>query len=251
MSFEFKRGKLPPLLDTRTLMFAKYLKPQAPPLPRASADYYKAVPHWPMMGNDTLGDCTCAAAGHMIQNWTANTGTAKVIPDHDIVKFYRIFSPMPHDKGANMLTVLKTWRKAGLDKDKINAFVKLNTGDETHAKQAVDLFGSCYIGVALPDSVVPPHTDLATVPWVVPAGGAVGAGAPNPHNGHCIPAVGYDKDHLYVVTWGTLKSMSWDFYHAYADEAYGVLSTDWAKKSGGAAPSGFDFAALQNDLKGL
>jgi hypothetical protein len=52
---------------------------------------------------------------------------------------------------------------------------------------------------------------MLTVPWVVPPGGPVGNAAPNPNNGHCIPAVSYDADNLYVVTWGEIKPMSWAF----------------------------------------
>jgi len=246
----FRRGKLPPKIDARTLMFSKYLKPEIPPAP-ASVDYYKAVQTWPMMGNDTLGDCTCAAAGHMIQEWTAaSTGAGRVIPDKDIVAFYRFFSPAPQDNGADMLTVLKTWRKRGIVQDKIQAFVKLAPRNNQEVMQSVDLFGSCYIGVALPDSVVPENADLVSIPWIVPASGPVGNAAPNPNNGHCIPAVGYDQNNLYVVTWGTLKTMSWDFYSAYSDEAYGVLSTDFIEKTG-KAPNGFDLAALQNDLNAI
>ena len=87
-------------------------------------------------------------------------------------------------------------------------------------------------------------------PAPVPPGGAVGKAAPNPANGHCIPAVGYDARNLYVITWGEVKPMSWPFYEAYADEAYAVLSRDFIKaidgKSGG--DGGFDLPALEKDL---
>lgn len=48
-------------------------------------------------------------------------------------------------------------------------------------------------------------------------------------------------------TWGALKSMSWQFYSAYMDEAFAVLSPDWFNAKG-EAPSGFDLAGLQQDL---
>ena len=76
------------------------------------------------------------------------------------------------------------------------------------------------------------------------AGGAVGDDAPNPNNGHCIPAVGYDADQLLIVTWGELKSMAWDFYDAYADEAFAVLSQDFIEKSG-VSPQGLNLQALR------
>ena len=76
----------------------------------------------------------------------------------------------------------------------------------------------------------------------------MGNAAPNPNNGHCIPAVGYDERNLYVVTWGALKPMSWQFYDAYADEVFAVLSNDWINAKLGVAPSGFNLAALNQDL---
>jgi hypothetical protein len=42
--------------------------------------------------------------------------------------------------------------------------------------------------------------------------------------------------------------MSWQFYDAYADEAFAVLSGDWINKKVGTSPSGFNMAALQQDL---
>jgi hypothetical protein len=44
--------------------------------------------------------------------------------------------------------------------------------------------------------------------------------------------------------------MSWEFYEAYADEAFAVLSLDFIEKSG-TDLDGFDLAALETDLKGL
>ena len=91
---------------------------------------------------------------------------------------------------------------------------------------------------------------MLTVPWVVPATGPVGDAAPNPSNGHCIPAVAYDADNLYIVTWGEIKAMSWPFYNAYADESYAVLSQDFIEKIG-TDPAGFNLAALEKDLRQL
>jgi hypothetical protein len=44
--------------------------------------------------------------------------------------------------------------------------------------------------------------------------------------------------------------MSWNFWAAYCDEAYGLLSKDWLEASG-KAPSGFDAAALTADMAAL
>lgn len=244
-----KLGKHPPVLDERTFSFGKYLKPELPTAP-AAQNYGENVSSWPMYANDRYGDCTCAAAGHMIQNWTANAVGEVTPPESSVVKFYEHFvgTPPPPDEGCNMLQVLKYWRSNGLDTHKVKAFAAVETKDPVQAQDAIYLLGSLYIGVALPNFAV--HGDMLAIPWTVPAGGPVGDAAPNPENGHCIPAVAYDAHNLYVVTWGELKSMSWEFYEAYADEAYAVLSQDFINAKG-LAPEGFDMAALEADLAGL
>jgi len=244
-----KLGKHAVRFDPRTLQFGAYLTKELPP-PPAAVDYSVHVTSWPMMGNDTYGDCTCAAAGHMIEEWTANAqGTPKTLPDNAILAAYNHFSHGDADAGANMLDVLNYWRKTGIGGDKIHAFAQLQPRSDIQVRDAVYYFGNCYIGVALPDFAVKPGTDFLKTPWVVPPKGPVGTAAPNPNNGHCIPAVGYDQRNLYVVTWGALKMMSWEFYDAYMDEAYAVLSKDWlAKKK---TPAGLDLATLEVDLAAI
>src|SRR5215831_19189031 len=85
---KIKLGKAPAIHDPRTLQLAKYIPSGAIPAPPASEDFAKKVNKWPMMLNDNLGDCTCACAGHMIQQWTTYSGTANVLPDGTIEKMY-------------------------------------------------------------------------------------------------------------------------------------------------------------------
>jgi hypothetical protein len=240
----FRLGKQPAVFDSRTLRFGAYLTPQLPPPPPA-VNYGKAVPSWPIYYNDQYGDCTCAAAAHMIQNWTASAGKEVSPANQDVLDFYEHFTTPGPDNGCVMLSVLKYWRSTGLGNDKITAFAQVENKNMTEAQDAVNLFGSLYIGVELPDFAVNSSNILET-PWVVPPQGPVGDAAPNPQNGHCIPAVAYDQRNLYVVTWGAVKSMSWQFYATYADEAFAVLSKDFLTKD--KAPAGFDLAQLTADL---
>jgi len=241
-----KLGKRPPVFDERTLRLGDYLKPELPAAP-ASEDYGSKVHGWPMYGNDRYGDCTCAAAAHMIQNWTANAAGEVSPAESSVLAFYEHFvgNPPPPDAGCNMLEVLKYWRSQGLEGHNVLAFASVEPKNTVQARDAVYLFGSLYIGVALPDFAV--QGDMLGVPWVLPPGGAAGNAAPNPQNGHCIPAVAYDTRSLYVVTWGERKAMSWSFYEAYADEAYAVLSRDFIDANDHTA-AGFDLATLEGDL---
>lgn len=244
MQNQYRLGKKSAVFDSRTLRFGAYLTAKLPPPPTA-IDWGKNVSSWPMYLNDKFGDCTCAAAAHMIQNWTAAAGKKKTPTDAQVLKFYEHFTSPGPENGCDMLSVLKYWRSSGLGGDRIAAFAQIEPRNVTEVKDAVTLFGGCYIGVELPKFALN-APDLSKVPWVVPPQGPVGDAAPDPQGGHCIPAVAYDARNLYVVTWGMVKSMSWQFYADYADEAFAVLSDDFLSVN--KAPSGFDLAQLKEDL---
>lgn len=243
----FKLGKNPAIHDPRTLQMAKYLPATAIAPPPASANYDSKVASWPMMMNDTLGDCTCACAGHMIEEWTTYVGNAYTPPDAAVLKAYEAvggYKPgQPEtDRGAQVIDVLNYWRKTGLANHKILAYVSLEPKNHDQVKDAVELFGNCYLGVQLPISA-----QKQTV-WAVPPGGPTGTGAPGSWGGHAIPVVAYDVRGLTVVTWGALKRMTWTFLDTYCDEAFAVLSQDFINKKG-IAPNQFKLAELQADLQ--
>jgi hypothetical protein len=202
-----------------------------------------------MMANDRLGDCTCAAAGHLIEEWTTYSGTGVTLSDSDIIAAYSSitgYNPQTgqNDNGAVELDVLKYWRKTGFSGHKISVFVGLEPGNHDHIKASVYIFGGCYIGLALPISAQTQNV------WSVPPGSLQGPGAPGSWGGHAVPVVAYDSLGLTVVTWGALKQMTWGFWDAYCDESYGLLSPDWvnAKKI---AANGFNLAQLKADLKAI
>ena len=243
MAPTYRLGKKPKIVDARTLQLHRYLTAELPAAP-VSVAWQAAVPQngWPMMGNDQYGDCTCAAAGHLIECWTANAqGAANVLPDTVILGFYNLVDGGV-DQGAALLTVLNDWRTDGIAGDKITSYAEVNPQDPVEVENAVHLFGGIYIGLALPDAVV--QGDLASADWTKVYG------APDENNGHCVPILGDDVDHLYCITWGAVKPMSWAFFRAYCDEAYGILTVDWFGK-GGEAPVGLDLAQLTADLQNI
>ncbi len=240
-----KLGKKPARHDTRTLQMANYLG--LPQIPAARDWTEKAAAHWGMMLNDKLGDCTCAAMGHITQAWTANAGPKEVtVSDQAVLAAYEAVSGYDPqrpdtDRGAVELDVLKYWRKTGVGGHKIDAFVALEPRNHTHVQAAVELFGGAYIGLALPVSAQRQHV------WSVPPGGANGIGAPGSWGGHAVVVEAYDAHGLTCITWGQKKRMTWSFWDAYCDEAYAPLSQLWAGKK--PAPNGFDLAALRADLE--
>ncbi|HWB24707.1 MAG TPA: hypothetical protein VG738_04465 [Chitinophagaceae bacterium] len=240
-----KLGKLSPRHDPRTLQFANYIKSDEMPAPPVKFDWGAKVNTWGMMKNDTVGDCTCAAAGHLIMDWTANVGKMIRPADTDIIRAYSAvtgYDPKTHtnDNGAVETDVLNYWRKKGIARHKIMAYAALEPKNHTHVKQSVYIFGGCYIGLALPVSAQKQKV------WSVPPGGTTGKGAPGSWGGHAVPVVAYNDQTLTVVTWGALQQMTWSFWDTYCEESYAIISKDFTKKN--KTPGGFDMAALQKDL---
>jgi hypothetical protein len=254
---KLKLGKHTPRHDPRTLLLATYAKPSLPAPPAKLNLAAKVKGPWGMMDNDQLGDCTCAAAGHLIMEWTANAqSTMATPPDSEIVAAYSAitgYNPTSgaNDNGAVELDVLNYWRQQGIAGHKIQAFVALEPSNQTHVMDAIWIFGGCYIGMALPKSAQAQTSNKQT--WSVPPQGTGGDGAPGTWGGHAVPVVAYDSRGLTVVTWGDVQTMTWGFWSAYCDEAYAILSPDFLKQKAGktTAPNGFAIDQLQEDLADL
>src|SRR5580658_5974106 len=103
-----KLGKKPVRYDGRTLKLSNYLK-SLPPIP-PRIEWSATETDWSMMLNDTLGDCTCACAGHMIRSWyNAASSKQVVVPDAEILTAYEAVSGYTpsdpnSDNGADILT---------------------------------------------------------------------------------------------------------------------------------------------------
>ena len=242
-----KLGALPPKVDARTLKLSKYLAAgDQLPTPPAARDWETLVKSWGMMLNDKIGDCTCAAAGHIIQQTTTYSGRAFVPSDSAILEAYCAVSGYnpatgANDNGAALLDVLKFWRNVGIGGHKIGAFVETNPAVDGETKSSIDLFGSCYVGVNLP------YTAQRQQTWDVPWYGPRLWAAPGTWGGHCVPVVAYDSTGLVCVTWGDLKRMTWRFFHAYCCESYALLTPDWFDAAG-KAPNGIAVDLLTRDL---
>lgn len=236
-------GRLPVRHDVRTLSLARYVDRSKLPRAPGSLDLTKRVPEWPMYANDRLGDCTCAAAGHMIEAWTAAAGQIVEISESAVIVAFeqvKIVDPVTGEEGAVELDVLKFWRKTGIARHRIGAFASVPVHDKKLVRSASYLFGGLYIGLAMPLTA----RDQEVWDWT---GELSGPARPGSWGGHAVDVVGYSRAGLEVVTWGALKQMTWAFWQRYCDEAYCILSPDFL--NAGTAPNGFDLAALKADLE--
>lgn len=235
-------GKLEPREDTRTLRLASYLdRATLPSVPTAlDLTGYVHQP-WPMDGNDRLGDCTIAAAAHMVQLWSAMTRLSEVVFPEQLVESVYMQLTGGHDTGLACLDVLNFWRQNGIGGQHILAFASVAPKNRLDVKLALDLFGGSYLGVQLPISA-----QLQTGPGKTWRSGRGKTAAPGSWGGHCVPIVAYDGLGVSVVTWGFVQKMTWAFVSRYVDECWALLPQDFMQR--GNPVSGFDFAALQADL---
>jgi hypothetical protein len=238
-----KLGKLAPRVDVRTLTLARYVDPARLPDPPPVLDLADRVQDWPMYANDRIGDCTTAAAAHMIEAWTAEAaGVAVEVSESSVLRAFdrvKIVDPFSGEEGAVELDVLRDWRAHGVGRHRIGAFARVSTRDHRLVRAAAWLFGGLYIGLQLPLSA----QEQTTWDW---RGSLSGADRPGSWGGHAVDVVRYTDASLTVVTWGRLQDMTWSFWDRYCDEAYCILSRDFLVRD--RAPNGFDLDALRRDL---
>ena len=253
----FKLGKLPPKKNPRTLLLSKYLLPQAPgglptAPPKSYWEYKIPAGAWEMFGNDTIGDCTCAAIAHMLMCVTAHTGKIVVPTLADVLAVYSAvtgYDPAqqqpdgsnPTDQGAAITDILAYWRDTGIAGHKILGSAAIDVGNRAHVEQGNYIFGGVDIGFNVPQSAMD-QVD-AREPWdVVPDdGGIVG--------GHSVPIFGYGSQGATCITWAALQQMGWPFFQKYCDEGYVVVTRNWLNAASGLAPNALDLDALTADLK--
>ena len=226
------------------LLFKRYLTTvDYPP----TVDWLSAVHSWPMYLNDRYGDCTCAAAGHIIQALsTYGQGSTQTISNNDVLAAYEAvsgFNPLTgeNDDGAVMQDVLNYWRKSGIGGHKILAFAEVDVSDIDEVKAAANIFGTVYIGIDFPESAMDQFND--SKPWDVVKGSPI-------EGGHAINVGFYDTNTYRVVTWGEVQEMTQAFWDKYVEEAWIVITPEWLNEQG-QSPGGLDLYSLGEDLAEL
>jgi hypothetical protein len=150
-------GKAKPKLDARTPVLGEFMDARLgiklpkntswlPPIEQLLGNDFG------MMGNDTYGDCTCAALGHAIQIWTGTEGPPATLTTAQILDLY--WKTGTEDDGRVMFEVLKYVHHHGLAGHDFGAYVSVGLRRYSHrdVRAAIDLFGGCYLGVMLPES---------------------------------------------------------------------------------------------------
>ena len=238
---KYRRGKLAPKADTRTLKFKDYFG-KLPPIPSA-VDWTGKVSDWGMDANDLYGCCAFASMAHCEMLWTSQASSLVVPTVDDVLNAYSVVTGFDRtkpetDQGACLVDVLNFWRQTGIAGRKILAYMQVDHTNLDHVRAAIALFGCVYAGIQVPDDAEDAFE--AGQPWVDTSQPA--------SDGHAIPLVAFDPSMLTCVTWGRGQRMTNAWAHRYLDETYCVLTQDWLDAHG-VAPSGFNLAQLQQDLK--
>jgi hypothetical protein len=245
MEITFRGGRLAPDRSKPRLTLSNYLTgPEA----LKSVDWASQVSDWPMYLNDKIGDCTCAAVGHVIEAVTQyGEGKTEEVPDDLVLKTYEAVSGYDpktgaNDRGAVMQDVLSYWRKTGVGSHRIVAFAEVDHQRPSELNAALDLFGHLYIGINFPASAMDQFN--RNQPWDVVPGAQI-------EGGHAIHGGKYDADTKtwHVTTWGRLQPMTQAFWDQYVEESWVALTPEWY--SSGRSPEGFDKYALGEDFAKL
>jgi hypothetical protein len=247
----YKLGKLAPRKNPKTLKLSKYLLATAPPAPPEKTYWEYLIPPATigMYGNDTIGDCTCAAVAHMVMLFTAHTGKMFAPEVADVIAMYSAISGYDPATGANdngcaITDVLNYWQTTGLSGHKILGWASIAPTNRVQRQQGVYIFGACNIGVQLPALAQTQFSDDETWDVAENDGGIEG--------GHCIVQTGYGAEGINVQTWGKgdqKATNAWDTM--YTDESYVVITQDWVNEATGLAPNALNMDALVADLKAM
>jgi len=208
-----------------------------------------------ILGNDNVGDCTCAAVGHLEDIFQANSGNPwKPFTAEETLWLYsKITGYDPNDpstdKGADPVDVLNYWRDHGARQDgsgKISGWVQVDADNTDHLITSLWLLESAYICLGLPDAFVQnmPKKSGFVLDDVGPE---------DPNNGHAIMAYGKGKSGLYIDTWGLLGIMTWAAVKRYCGQGsmgaiYSVLSPDTLNEATEKSPGGLDIDGLRKAL---
>ena len=248
-----KLGRLPAVHNLRTPRLADVLS-QHLPEPPPTKDWGARFTSWPLWRNGDqlsnhgatipgLGDCTAVGVASAIRVLTANRGGEELLTDDQVVGIYERNGYDPTnpatDQGAveaGGSGVLDHWCATGYDigrqaPDVLTGYGVVNARDRDSVRRAIAMLGGLYIGLSLPDYALSTRGG-----WVYQAGATIAGG-------HCVFVSGYDSDWLYANTWGERQPMDWDFFAAFADEAYGLISRDWLDTHG-TSPMREDFAGV-------
>jgi hypothetical protein len=269
------RGPVNPKVPHWSALRFRLGAPPLQPLPANGVDNTDGVASFGMMGNDVVGDCTCAAYYHSRQIWALGTatvpvsgilnmdGNAATSPDA-ITLYERItgYNPNakpdangnnPTDRGADENVVLKYLLTTGAPvgngsgpPDKLLAYVQLDPRNQDDLKYAIWECGVAYIGFQCPMSWRTNDYSALKV-WDAPRDNS---DPPDPDEGHAVVLVAFDNTNFKAVSWGAIYTVTPAFVQTYVDQAFALADRLWVTQSG-QTPLGYTAAQLEQLMNAI
>lgn len=212
-----------------------------------------------MMKNDVLGCCTVAGMYHAIQAWTllARPPIQTESDSNVEITYAQACGYCPGDpktdNGGNEQDVLKYWMTSGIPifpssgsfgtaVNKLSAYYEDDPRNISDIKETILECGVCYIGFNVPTFLMASGMPGPLWDVVQDDGGIEG--------GHCVILIDYDKVGPYLISWGKIFQMTWEFFTKYTDESYGPINEDWIRESG-TTPLGLDLEQLKGLMQAI
>lgn len=212
-------------------------------------DWTIEIDGWPLLANDTIGDCSLAGYLHYIQaaiRW--RDGTAPQPRTEDALQAYRMFgwNGVGEGNGVVLADLMQRWKTVGLPwlggVDKIHNFVRV---EKEHVQEAIRYFGPLITGSLLPLSA----NDPELVKFAAPTN-LLGINRPGSWSPHCmlLAEMKSNGDGAFI-TWGGKIPADAGWIDAYTDEFWAVLHPIWLGSS--VAPGGLVSALAEGKLSEL
>ena len=197
---------------------------------------------FPMYGNDRLGDCMWAAAGHGQGTFTGNVGTEIIFDETALEDQYMQLSG--GDNGLDEGTLIQGWTAgmngapAGSAKQCIVDALDIDPTNATMCQTAIQYFGGILFMLDVPDAWINNFTGNGGDVWDAPA-------RADANNGHGVWWNGVDTNGRYKLqTWGSWVWITPAGVAACDPSAIVVFSPNWFDPKTGYAPNGLHITQL-------
>ena len=252
MDQSFKFGKKPARKDAVKFKFKSYFyKPDLPTPPKVFGPwrYFNDI-H--MYDNDKVGNCVFAGAANETESFFYSVGrdveftTENVMSDYKAVTGYN--PAVDYDPGTDLADAAEYRRTIGIVDDKgsrhkVDAYVRLDTGDFTDLKIAMYLFGAVGIGLLMPPNTQEDFQEKRK--WDVRD-----SNEDEITGGHYVSGCGIDENgDIVAMTWGGYQRITEAFFRKYNDESVCYFSVE--RMINKVSPEGFHAEKLIADLKTL
>jgi hypothetical protein len=195
-----------------------------------------------MDGNDLYGNCGVAGGNHGFMATASIAGKTEVFPSTEQIVDYYLTYTGGQDSGVILSDYLAYLRAKQFFGHTVSAYAPVSPSDVPTLAFAIWAYGFAYTGISVTQAMMSACPENGTwQPW------SLEMAQGNPIGGHCIPLVGYDDTYLYAVTWGQVQKISYPAWHAMSQEAWAVITGEFA----GGDDRGVSLAALQADLNEL